>query len=222
MPPKKLYFGIKPFDEKRKKKYREPSIAEAFDAGQIRYYGLHAVSSLLGLLPRMKRSQLKELDKWTKVHYKLPIFKKSEPLPEPEIIKQVEEPRDNLDDPNDILYTVCGRLYRYYNTLLKNGTGSNEDQRLKIARLTYRYRDWAKKIKDENPSVKLIDDKIRNLDSKYLNDRMLEIWYEKQFLHNKYGFSEDNEVNQVRYAIDYEKKIVPMIRDMLKPKMMNI
>jgi hypothetical protein len=88
MSSKKPYFGIKPFDEKRKKKYREPSIAEAFDAGQIRYYGLHAVSSLLGLLPRMKRSQLKELDKWTKVHYKLPIFKKSESLPEPEVIDE--------------------------------------------------------------------------------------------------------------------------------------
>jgi hypothetical protein len=121
MPPKKPYFGIKPFDEKRKKKYREPSIAEAFDAGQIRYYGLHAVSSLLGLLPRMKRSQLKELDKWTKVHYKLPIFKKSELLPEPEIIKPVKNPKkanENLIEKNKLHQDVQEFEYDKYKQMI--------------------------------------------------------------------------------------------------------
>jgi hypothetical protein len=101
--------------------------------------------------------------------------------------------------------------------MLKNE--SNNDMRLKFARFAYRYRDWAKKIKDENPSVKLIsNDKLKNIDIKYLNDMMLKIWDEKELLRNKYLFYENNEVDQVRYAIDYEKKIVPLIYEILKPK----
>jgi len=231
----KIYYGIRPLKKNKKGELleRHPTLQEAFDARQIRHFGIKS-SKAIGNLQQMKKSQLKEIKEIkNRQPLKVPKFKPSkvlvkEPKEEPKekIVEQViKEPakesnkksRAPLNDPDDILYTVCNRLYRYYNTMLKDGTASNEDQRLQIARLTYRYRDWAKKIKDENPSVKLIDDKIRNLDSKYLNDRMLEIWYEKEFLHNKYRFSEDNEVNQVRYAIDYEKKIVPMIRDILKP-----
>ena len=227
MPPKKVYFGIKPFDEKRKKKYREPTISEAFDAGQIRYYGLHAVSSLLGLLPRMKKSQLKELDKWTKVHYKLPIFKKSEPLPEPEVIQpeviqpEVIQPINepiNDDNVNTVLYNALKILHTFYKNELKNDDSSDEKRRFNIVRLTYRYRDWLKKMTDDG-SIKydnIPDNKFINI--KNMNDIMIEIWNKLNYLDIKHYDppKEINNKNIEAYNKDYNEIIKPMIFSLLK------
>jgi hypothetical protein len=225
MSSKKPYFGIKPFDEKRKKKYREPSISEAFDAGQIRYYGLHAVSSLLGLLPRMKKSQLKELDKWTKVHYKLPIFKKSEPLPEPEIIKPISEPLVELinepinnNNDNTVLYNALKILHTFYKNELKNDDSSDEKKRFNIVRLTYRYRDWLQNMTD-NGSIKydnIPDNKFISI--KNMNDIMVEIWNKLNYLNIKHYDhpKEKNKKNIDAYNKDYNEIIKPMIFSLLK------
>jgi hypothetical protein len=55
----KVYYGIRPL----KKGQRHPTIKEAFDNKQIRYFGLHKVSDVYGTLPEMKKKDLLEIDK---------------------------------------------------------------------------------------------------------------------------------------------------------------
>jgi hypothetical protein len=55
----KVYYGIRPL----KKGQRHPTIKEAFDNKQIRYFGLNKVSDVYGTLPEMKRKDLLEIDK---------------------------------------------------------------------------------------------------------------------------------------------------------------
>jgi hypothetical protein len=67
----KIYYGIRPL----KKNERHPTLQEAFDARQIRHFGIKQAQKIVGELKPMKKAQLKDLKEITSRQFlKVPKF----------------------------------------------------------------------------------------------------------------------------------------------------
>jgi hypothetical protein len=75
----KVYYGIRPL----KKNERHPTIKEAFDNKQIKYFGLHKVPNIYETLPQMKKKDLLEINKINKMILQENKKEKKITLPKP-------------------------------------------------------------------------------------------------------------------------------------------